>query len=1518
MISAPLRGTELQDLAKHSAVEVVERLAEVAAALPSCEAPEVLGQLARSMPARLAGLQPEVAMALGEVALQLASSGPRLPEDVMSQEPRLRVQWLRVGLLGRRDDAAAVVQQLGEEALLLAVTQGWSLDASPVAAALLQRMARATDARLRLRAVESIHSAVWSLAITVAEGFSLLAHLARAEEVHAVRVEAVRRLASNWLLGLPPQAARQREQLIGEALRIEAAPDGERWSDGENGDGEKGEDGAGGAREESPQAALLAGAAVAVSKVLGLRHLLAGAVTDEGLPTSRRAIALAALGTVATGDDVATALAQGPADPLGFGPAVRDFLLEAHRRGAFVREADLPAVLELFDAHAGWRGEELVRVTYLARKPLVALLGELPASDPRWLRRASILAASVGTGAHLVLAAKLKELRALAVEDDVAALSIARALLEAGGQSPELVDEDALLGWLDRLPEVVIPALRAKGGAASATRLRALVLDPFTPGRLYGQALEGLWALADDRRALLEELTKKLGPHRMALTDARFVAPRDAAVAELLAADEAYQEQLEPKEQLGLYCESGELRFLPQVRELFRELLRGYVQKALEGDFTVKRLLLPELEQQVFRYGRHLIKDGRPVRRWCEAAAETGRDLVLRLVCEWLAEEPADPICVALLEVASRHAPEGAYLRFLERYWRKGDVNVRRAALEALAMAPAGSHGLELSLGRLVDEDTDARLLVQALEAVKSLRAAWAEPLVIRALERREMGVKQAAAEALAEIGGGRAVPALVGWLARHDNESFRGSLSRALAKAAGEGRVAVLVEALGQLAHDSAAARSRELLWQALAGHLRLAAVLQLARSDDAEHRALVEGCLDGRVAVADASAEQVAAALHRARLRPPAPQPDPAKRLRIEGFSVEAAHALLAEHAMIAGGRNGRRGDPGSPIGDQASDRTKAPADGKRAGEDDAAILAAVRATLPSWISWLDGETDPSPPALALALAAVSPGEQAPRALALAERCKDRLEPADVASFVERCLAQPAVAPGSRLRALALVRALAPSARLGGLRRYRLLGKLGAVRTLADLEQALAECRVRPSAAAECEQLLGEALAIPPAPADARRNAASPGQAARATGRGKEEPAAEREARELRDAARDWTRADDNARRAWLARTVAARPLDVPLTPAIAEAPRPPPFRPASHRDLEALLATSQDGDEPERTRAARHLLSWQDASATWPRVLRAYLEGEVPLEHSDLPRLAEVIVRWPDMALPEPVEADAPELARLAALVPHLPPWSARALAVRWIAAWEAGEWSYGEILRALGQDQLLPLVVERVRAGKPQLAALLSPGSSPAMQALIELLATSAPAEAARLSSWRVKEREARATADAPLADPIAGKGLEELVALLDDKRVEKGLAVRAIHALARLGEPAIEPLGRFATDRRPQIRSAALRALRTVAPREHTLEVTTRVLAMETRRDVTLQLMASLAHGRHEPALPDLLERVLDRDPHIREGATDSLRAWGTDILPAIHREARRARPDHRRQLEALIETLGEG
>lgn len=357
--------------------------------------------------------------------------------------------------------------------------------------------------------------------------------------------------------------------------------------------------------------------------------------------------------------------------------------------------------------------------------------------------------------------------------------------------------------------------------------------------------------------------------------------------------------------------------------------------------------------------------------------------------------------------------------------------------------------------------------------------------------------------------------------------------------------------------------------------------------------------------------------------------------------------------------------------------------------------------------------------------------------------------------------------------------------------------------------------------------------------------------------------------------------------------------------------DAPSPPPrppFHASSQEDLTALLSTLQRGPTQERSRAAQRLLAWPDARPAWPAVLAAYLKGEVEVDDAGLARLAGALARWPELGAPE-------ERGRAAALLPHLAPWQLRSFVPQWLRAWEQGEWTLRDWLAGVGQERLLPFVAERVRQGNPAAAELLRPSRSFAMQALLVLLDERAPREAARL---RKAPTDAPAEGASDPVDPLEGASLDELLRQLADKRVEKGLAVRAVHALLRFEERSVAPLSQLAIDRRPPIRSAALRALRAVASREHTLAVTTQVLAMETRRDVTLQLLASLGHGRHLPALPELLERVIDRDPRIRRGAIDALRAWGHDVVPAVEHVARRARPDKRRQYEALLTELEAG
>ena len=131
-------------------------------------------------------------------------------------------------------------------------------------------------------------------------------------------------------------------------------------------------------------------------------------------------------------------------------------------------------------------------------------------------------------------------------------------------------------------------------------------------------------------------------------------------------------------------------------------------------------------------------------------------------------------------------------------------------------------------------------------------------------------------------------------------------------------------------------------------------------------------------------------------------------------------------------------------------------------------------------------------------------------------------------------------------------------------------------------------------------------------------------------------------------------------------------------------------------------------------------------------------------------------------------------------------------------------------------------------------------------------------------------------------------------------------------MRAVHALVAHGERAVAPLASLVVDPRPPVRSAALRALRQVASREQSLDAAAQALAMETRPDVVLQLMKSLGHGRHEPSLPALLERLEHREPRIREGAHEAIRAWGPEVVPELRRAARRARPDRRPAYTALI------
>lgn len=1390
--------TSFAGLAAWSPADAVARLTALAEALPGCDEPQVLADLARALPEAVAALTPEVCLGLQGIAMALVGHGPRIPGDVDALEPRLGCAWRRV-LLAASDDPDAPARM--SDAALLQVVHGWAIDEVLAPLPLLRRMAAADDARLRARLLEWIHPAVHQLAVSPAEAVALVLPLV-ADPEPALRGRAVGLLAEGWVRGLAPSVERDREAALAGAVLD----------------------------EDDSVARIAVGAAAA----LGRRDWLVTLVLPGDAPA--RVDALWVLGPLAHDEDLGPVLALVAVDPLRHGPAVRRFLLAAHRHGVFVRAEHVDAVLLAFDAHPAWTGEELARVTHIVRAELVARLAMLAADDPRWIRRADILAASVDPGAPVLLHALLEQVRDPA---------IAAALIGAAGRCPDYVGEAPLLAWLAALPEAVIPVLRAKGGPGAEIVLRARALDPRCPPAARAQVIAVLWSLTRDHAGLLRELSAALGPHESGLLEADRCAHRDRTIAEIVVAaawPEDPAHAIDPPRQLALLCESGDIEQMDRVVALFREQVRRVVRQALAGDFTIKRVALPELEQRLFRYGRHLLKDGRGVRRWLAQEPETGRDLVLQVAIDWLREGPTGAVCVALLELVARHAPGPAVLRRIEPFWRHGEREVRRAAIEAILAAGEGARGLELSLCRLAADD-DPRILGQALAAVASLRAGWAEPIVLAALQRPEMAVKKDAAHALAQIAGGRSVGPLVEWLARHDNRGLREELLAALTHAAGPALLAVLVDALG---HETEARRI-DLLSEALAGRLTLAAALRLARSQQPGHRRLVAACLDGRVALADADVGQLAARLHRARLHPRVEREDPGRTLRIEGFSATAARALVAA----------------------------------RAPASEAAALATVRGALADWIAWLrhDPEADPRALALVLDAAQTQHAEHLDALLALAEQHRSRVDPAAVAGLLERCVVGRGLARTLEVRAIELLRTLPPAASPGGLRRFRLLARLGAVRTRGDLESCLDETRRGPDHARDSATLLAEALEIP-----AERPDEPPGLA------------------ELREQSRRWHALPDSTRAAWLADALAERPLDLPRAPPLPASARPR-FRPAAQEDLAGLGATLRDGDPQARERAAARLLAWPDAASAWPAVLDAYLRGAVDLDASQQALVAPLLTRWP---------AEPGAAARAQVLLPYCPLHRRRTFVAEWVAAWLAGDAAAGPPLAACDEELLLPHVWAAADADDFRLARLLRPGGSLALRSLIATIGPRSPHDVAHLvDDGRAPPAD---DGDDP-EDPIAGRDPDQLVALIGEPGVARGLAVRAVHALATHGERGVAPLEQLVVDPRPPVRSAALRALRTVTGPGPTLAATARALAMETRVDVVLGLMKSLGHGRHEPALPALLEHLEHREPKVREGARQAILGWGPAVVPALRRAARRARPDRRPAYAALIAEL---
>jgi hypothetical protein len=1246
-------------------------------------------------------------------------------------------------------------------------------------------------------------------------------------------------LAQPWLLDLSPGQRRQRELLLDSAL--------------------------------SNSDVAVVNASITTVAELGLRALLVAHLVESRSPQTSCVI-LAALGPLAQAEDVDTAIGLAQQDPLCFGAPLRSFLSDAHRHGAFVKNEHIAAMLEQFDCHQAWQGEEFVRLTYIARDGLMEQLDALDVSDQRWIRRVNILACS-----SAVVAAQILQ-RLIALTDDT---HIASAAIAAAGRSLDFCDEESLLRWLPKIPDSVVPVLRCKGGKASIAALRMVVRDPLTSGQQRAKALDGLCSIDLDRANLQHELAAAWGPYEAGLF--RIPLQRNIHFADVVAAHawkDAKDREIDLDTQLKIYCDSGDISFLAQVRDLFRQIYRGHVRSALQGNFAIKRQALPDLEQRIFQYGRHLVQSGRSVRPWISVHPETGRDLLLRFICEWLQENPSDAIKVALLESAARHEPDGHHLRILGAYWRRGNPSVRRAAVEVLVSAGEKSRGLELSLAKLAAETTEPRLQTQALAALRTLGASWAEPIVRAALTSRHsnnadnevqtistMAVKHEAADTLAVIGNAASIATLVYWLSAHDSNAFRQRLKIALRHCAGPVYALVLIHALHKNSIDDNKPRTTRLLHDALSGHLSLGVAMRLARSTEPAHQALVAACLDNSVTLADASCHKFTEALHRAQVLPAATVIDPARTLRLHGFHPDAARLFVADFQTDIG----------------QTDK-----------------LTIVRQQLASWITWLGA--GPFAAALNIVLQAADKThyEQTTTLLDLLERDITTLEPNIVANFIQRCVAGAPMS-SAVMRSIAIVRTLPHSALIGGLRRYQLLGQLGALRTIADVKHCLIGCKIGTDVASDSASLLHEALQVP---------------------RSRDGITAELE--HLHDHISRWYRTAD-IEAPWLTEAIKQRPIGLPII-VRTEVKKHRDGWIRSHDSLVTLQLLLDHDDPAERQTAADRLLKWPDAAQAHPRILDAYMSGRIDIELTQNHIVVAALRGWP-------YSSPQQSLARQLIVAKLLAEYQLAEVVPSWIVARMHGDRDSDNLLRAIDPWKLESIIVERARAGHFDAVELLHNG--PLRCELVALAQQHSVNLNHLLHETNTAPTEQPDNREDP-EDPLAEKTVSQLVEIANQKSAAKpsseangqtwsepanagergrgshGLSVRAIHALARHGETAREPLTALTVDRRPAVRSAALRALRLVATKEHMMEVTVRVLEVESRSDVIVSLLRSIGHGRHPPTLSALLDRITDNDNKIREAAHQSLQSWGSSALPAIHQQARRARPDRRHIFEALI------
>ncbi|WP_437538753.1 HEAT repeat domain-containing protein [Sorangium sp. So ce726] len=1499
----------LSQLVKHEDERVrylgLTRMAQAARREGSAGRRELAALLPRTL--RTLDRTPEVALLLAGLYRELWPSLPeqRLPAWREASLPAaVRVAWLRTEILTRPE----VVR--GEPAGELLYQALHALDPAEIPApeALLPELAARRDPVLAAAALDLTRRCLHAALLAPEQARAVLAALLDAA-APAIVAGALRELAAPWavLAGAPLPVARL-GQLLGGAPEVAAA-------------------------------------ALETAARHGEGAALRAFVSREDAPPRLRQRALTLLGEHATREDVGAILDTAAGDPLLLGPSAIACLRALHRRGHFPAPEHAAALLDLALADPTIAAEDVAVIAFTCRRALLSELAAAPGSDASWPRRAEIIVAMARQGAaDLPLGDALTE----KLRDAPSPAPFLRAL----GALRHAAAEDDVLAALPRAPAAALDALAAIGGPRTVDALRAALgqggagaaIAPHLRGERH-RAAALLWHLTEDpadRRALVARLNPRDLPAEIAADLA------GAEAAELAVLQRAVK-RCTPADALRALARAGDASALPAIADLLLRIAADHAAAWAPGgpaeppdrdlDWGPARPAEPAIPDDVAEAIRGLgrrLHQRRKIRPVCllDATSESaaGDALLASLALDLLDRSGVSAGERALLVDLLRSTRGQAARSCVPRLLRHRDPRVRKRVIALLA--EDGAEALSASLTLLTGAG-DVQTARQALRALGGMEARWACPAIAACLDHPNMSIKKTAAEALARAGGPEAVPKLVFWLGRHDNPGLRAALEAALRAIVGPACEATILAAAGAVEDE----RARDRLLDALSGKLSAQAIRSGLRQGSAAAARLLERVLDGEIALASGTADELAVELEahglaaRERARPgAAPPPGAADALAAalarDGWDDATARGLLERQAALT-----------------------------------QRWLAALRKLAPEWLRLAADEPALRDAALRLLVRAStapwSPAEArlyARHAAALldglaaaAADLRDGLLP-----LLEE--AAPELARAEALGVAARVRGLAPAP---GARRspLALLRRCGVILGRADVDQALAMARaaadpwtaepaiLREAFGATAEAGDGEdpagaaawraalrAAAMDPAALAALRAGPRGGLGSRAQLAALIEvfPAAAEPARAaLLDwmeslqpiGAPPWTLAEQAAAPSGDARVPRPSDLDQPRSAALRE------------RLLSMLAAPA-----PElRSKAAAALLAWPEPDAR-AAALRAYLRGD--LDGVDrvlgLPFLAPSLLDLSEEEL-RGDPADEARRERAARLADLLMPPEAERLFPQLLSWWESGapatRAAAAQAIRRVAPDARAARLVDRLRQGAWGYLDLVASERllrTPELEAVVERLRAEGRADLAGQLSLD----------DGPLRPPGGGRAaedaraLEALRARPEPRALEasdRGPARQELVRLARAGDAeqarralsalAGAPDGELAAllvevlgDRRPRVRLHAHRLLRDAVDRAAYLRATCSLLS-DPLPDVVRSAIRILCFAPWPPALPAIVGLLLHPHAVVRRAAAEGLGHVGAPAISALKDALGRARPDRREVYAEVIRRI---